>query len=137
MSKEARQDLISFILIAVFSFGFYPIVAASSIAFVASTFDRQQVKLYKSDEYRPFRQILEFAAWTNVDEAVSIQFWLKNPETGIEDPTMQLYVMYKGHTWTYESHRYKGILDLSDFLQDWCRVLLWREARLFWSILAS
>lgn len=134
---QKKQDLLGFIILAIFSFGFYPIMAATSVAFVAATFDRQSVKYYEQTITFPNRQVLELAAWTNVQEKVSFQFWMNDPDTGIADPTMKLYVMYKDDPWTYESHRYKGFLDLPGFFQDWSRVLLWREARLFWSILAS
>lgn len=137
MSQKLKQDLLSFVLIAVFSFGFYPIVLASSIAFVASTFDRQQVKLYQPDQNHPNREILDFTAWTNIEQKVSFQFWINDPDSGIKDPTMKLYVKYNSDSPWAEVHRYKSLLDLPKFVDDWCFIVLWRSFRIFWSILAS
>ncbi len=135
--SQKKQDLLGFIILAIFSFGFYPMMAATSIAFVAATFDQQSINYYEQTKAFPNRQVLELVAWTNVKEKVSIQFWMKDPNSGATDPTMKLYVMYKEDPWTYESHRYKSILDLPKFVNDWCRVVIWRAARLFWSTLAA
>ncbi len=130
MSKQTKQDLLSFILIAVFSFGFYPMVAASNIAFVAATFDRQQVKFYSPDQYHPNRNVFEISAWTNVREKISLQFWMRNPESGEKDPVMRMYVMYKGDPWIREVQEYRKITDLPRFMQDWSRVFFWRCAKI-------
>lgn len=132
-----KQGLLGFIILAMYVITFYPVIAATSVAFVAATFDRQEIKFYQPDTYNPYQQVLELVAWTEVREKVSFQFWMNDPDTGVHDPTMQMYVMYNGNPYKHEMHRYKSILDFPDFLQVWTRVLLWREARFFWSTLAQ